>query len=136
MSFSLLYAFREALALVAEEGLEQCWSRHRACMEQFHSGIQQLGLTMLVKDPEIRLPILTAIEIPSDLADDWLSILRFAMEKYKVEIGSGLGSGAGKLLRIAFMGHNAQPETVQLLLKVLGEALQHARLNKTHPAQL
>ena len=33
-----MYGLREGLALLAEEGLEKCWSRHRECAEKLHQG--------------------------------------------------------------------------------------------------
>ncbi len=39
-----IYALREGLAMLAEEGLEQCWARHRRCAERLHKGWWQIGL--------------------------------------------------------------------------------------------
>jgi alanine-glyoxylate transaminase/serine-glyoxylate transaminase/serine-pyruvate transaminase len=33
-----VYALREGLALLAEEGLEKCWDRHRKCADRLHKG--------------------------------------------------------------------------------------------------
>ena len=33
-----VYGLREGLALLAEEGLEKCWERHRKCAERLHKG--------------------------------------------------------------------------------------------------
>ena len=35
---NMLYALREGLAMLAEEGLEACWDRHRHCAEKLHLG--------------------------------------------------------------------------------------------------
>lgn len=135
-SVTLMYALREALALICEEGLENCWARHNLCREQFHKGLAELGLSLLVKDPSIRLPILTTIEIPTEYLNNWKDVCIYAMDTYKVEIASGLGQGNGKLWRVGFMGQNARPETVQLVLKALREGLEHARKNASQHAQL
>ena len=47
---SSIYAMREGIAMIAEEGLEKCWQRHRECAEQLHQGLQDLGLKLLVKN--------------------------------------------------------------------------------------
>ena len=33
-----MYGLREGLALLAEEGLEKCWRRHKECAEKLHQG--------------------------------------------------------------------------------------------------
>lgn len=43
---------------------------------------------------------------------------------YRVEIAGGLGDLAGKTWRIGIMGYNCRPENVQLVLRVLEEALE------------
>jgi len=135
VSTSTLYALREALALLAEEGLENVWQRHKQCMALFHTGLEQLGLKLLVRDALVRLPTITTIEIPDDIAD-WQEVCRYAMNEYKVEISGGLGRGAGKVWRIGLMGYNANPDTVQLVLKVLGESLDKVRMQKHYQAKV
>ena len=55
---------REALAIVAEEGLEHMWARHRAMHERLWRGLSSLGLHPLVQNPEHRLPSVNAIKVP------------------------------------------------------------------------
>jgi len=43
---SNVYALREALRLVAEEGIEARWARHRAVAGDLKAGLQDLGLEM------------------------------------------------------------------------------------------
>ena len=45
---------REGLAMIAEEGLESCWKRHKECAELLHKGVEDLGLKLLVKN-KVRL---------------------------------------------------------------------------------
>ena len=47
--------------------------------------------------------------------------------RYKLEIAGGLGPTAGKVWRIGLMGQNAHPEKVDMVLKVLKEALDHVK---------
>jgi alanine-glyoxylate transaminase/serine-glyoxylate transaminase/serine-pyruvate transaminase len=46
--------------------------------------------------------------------------------RYRVEISGGLGPTVGKVIRVGLMGPNATMENVDLVLKVLREALEHA----------
>ena len=49
---SMVYAMREALTLVAEEGLENCHARHKANAEYFWSELERIGLEPFV-DPSV-----------------------------------------------------------------------------------
>ena len=49
-----MYGLREGLAMVAEEGLENCWRRHRLAADTLQAGLADLGLEMFVPDPKAR----------------------------------------------------------------------------------
>ena len=40
---------REALALLAEEGLENMWRRHAECADQLRAGVQKLGISLYIQ---------------------------------------------------------------------------------------
>ena len=50
-SATLFYALREGLAMVAEEGRENRWERHRLNHQAFVAGIEAMGLSMHVGGP-------------------------------------------------------------------------------------
>jgi len=116
-----MYGLREGLALVAEEGLENCWRRHRLCSEYLQTGIRDLGLEMFVSDPKVRLPTVNTIKIPEGI--DFMAVCGHAMKNHKVEISGGLGPSAGKVWRIGVMGNNANIRTVSQVLDAFKEAL-------------
>lgn len=122
---SSVYALREGLARLADVGLENSWSIHKNCAEMLHEGLQKLGLDLLVKDKEARLPCVTGVVVPSDVK--WKDVTDYAMKKYLVEIAGGLGAQAGKIWRIGLLGYNCTPDNVRLVLRALGEGLEHAR---------
>jgi len=122
---SSMYCLREGLSVVAEEGLEECWMRHKACAELLYEGLKNLGLELFVKDPKLRLPTVTGILVPSDV--DWKAVTSYMMREHRIEISGGLGGSAGRIWRIGLMGYNAQPDNVKRLLRVLKEALEFAR---------
>ena len=66
-----MYALREGLAMVAEEGLENCWRRHRLCADHLHTGLTNMGLELFVSDPSSRLPTVTTIKVMSYLGLDF-----------------------------------------------------------------
>ncbi len=45
--------------------------------------------------------------------------------RHNIEVSGGLGPTVGEVWRIGLMGHNSSATNVQLLLKVLAEALRH-----------
>ncbi|XP_043848460.1 serine--pyruvate aminotransferase isoform X2 [Dromiciops gliroides] len=53
-----LFALRESLALLAEEGLEESWKKHREATAYLHKGLQKLGLQLFVKEPVLRIGLL------------------------------------------------------------------------------
>jgi len=115
-----VYALREALQLVAEEGLEERWERHREMASQLKSGVEELGLE-LNPDDDFWLPSLNAVRIPDSIDDGQL--LAEVQEEYNLEIASGLGDLEGEILRIGCMGYSARPKNVRLVLSALEEAL-------------
>ncbi|XP_038061547.1 serine--pyruvate aminotransferase, mitochondrial-like [Patiria miniata] len=118
-----VYALREGLAMLAEEGLENCWVRHRQCAEMLWAGLEKLGLKLLVTDRSARLPTVTGVMVPQGVA--WKEVTQYMMDKYKIEISGGLGALAGKIWRIGLLGHNCQPYNVEKVLIALKEALSH-----------
>ncbi len=113
-------AMYEALRLVAEEGLEAGWARHRRCAELLWEGLEDLGLALHVQ-PEYRLPSLTTVHVPDSV--DEAEIRRQLMARYNIEISGGLGELKGKVWRIGLMGYSAREENVLLLLAALRRLL-------------
>lgn len=117
---SMVYAIREALTIVAEEGLENRWARHRQVAEAFWEGLGELGLECLVAK-EYRLPSLTTVKVPDGV--DPKAVTKHLVDKYEIEIGNGLGELAGKVWRVGLMGFNSRMEVVCTLLGALKDAL-------------
>ena len=109
-----LYGLHEALVILAEEGIEQSWARHRSNHAALVAGLEALGLSMLVDAPH-RLPQLNAVRVPDTI--DEARVRGRLLEEYNLEIGAGLGALAGKVWRIGLMGHASRKENV---LRVLG----------------
>jgi alanine-glyoxylate transaminase/serine-glyoxylate transaminase/serine-pyruvate transaminase len=113
---NMIYALREALRIIAEEGLEARWARHQLNHRALVAGLEAMGISMLVPEAE-RLPMLNAVRIP-DGADD--KKLRAALLRdFGIEIGGGLGPLAGKIWRVGLMGHSACRRNVMLFLAAL-----------------
>ncbi|WP_423997358.1 pyridoxal-phosphate-dependent aminotransferase family protein [Halorubrum trapanicum] len=115
-----VYALREALRLVAEEGIEERWARHREVAGELKSGLRDLGLEMNAPD-EYWLPSLNAVRVP-DGADDG-AVIDHLLEEYDLEIASGLGDLEGDIWRIGCMGYSARSKNVEYVLAALEDAL-------------
>jgi len=115
-----VYALREALRLVAEEGIEERWARHRAVAGELKSGLQELGLAMNAPD-EYWLPSLNAVRVPDGVDDG--AVIQHLLDEYDLEIASGLGDLAGDIWRIGCMGHSARRKNVEYVLAALEDAL-------------
>ncbi|KYC34967.1 alanine--glyoxylate aminotransferase [Scytonema hofmannii PCC 7110] len=114
---NLYYGLREALRLIAEEGLENCWQRHQKNAEYLWDRLEDLGLTLHVQR-EFRLPTLTTVCIPEGV--DGKAIARQLLNEHNIEIGGGLGELAGKVWRVGLMGFNSRQESVDKFLDALG----------------
>nr|XP_033340517.1 serine--pyruvate aminotransferase, mitochondrial [Megalopta genalis]XP_033340518.1 serine--pyruvate aminotransferase, mitochondrial [Megalopta genalis] len=125
ISSTLLYGLREALAEIAEEGLVERWSRHSAAARRLRQGLELRGLQSYVKNPRYQLSTVITIELPPGVDEE--TIIQRAMNGYRVEIAPGLGSTAGKVLRIGLLGINATFEIVDLVLRALDAGLRNAQ---------
>src|SRR5579875_2250234 len=98
----LYYAMQQGLAAIEEEGLENRWQRHRRASERLIAGLAGLGFEPLVARPEDRIWHLTTVLPPAGV--DQAALRQKLFEKHGIEIASGLGQLAGKILRIGTMG--------------------------------
>ena len=114
------YALYEGLRLVAQEGLQARWERHRRNAQRLWDGLEQLGLQPHVPLTN-RLASLTTVKIPKGV--DAGMVQAKLREDYKIEIAGGLGELKGQVWRVGLMGYSSQPENVSLLLAALGEIL-------------
>ncbi|HLK33111.1 MAG TPA: aminotransferase class V-fold PLP-dependent enzyme [Terriglobales bacterium] len=117
---SMFYALREALALVAEEGIENRWERHRRCHASFVKGIDAMGLRMHVAEGH-RIPTLNTVCVPAGVDD--AKVRKRLLEDQGIEIQGGFGPLAGKVFRIGIMGPLATEDNVEFLLREFRRAL-------------
>lgn len=115
-----VYALREALRIVAEEGLETRWERHSRISAALREGLWALDLDPVVPR-KARLPSLTTARLPGELTpSDVVDTMR---EEYDVEIATGLGAFAEEAIRVGCMGYGARRGPVLQTLGALGETL-------------
>src|SRR5579863_330367 len=117
---SMFYALREALLVVADEGIENRWERHRRCNKVFVKGIEAMGLKMHVPEAH-RIPTLNTVCVPAGV--DEAKVRKRLLDGPGIEIAGGFGPLAGKVFRIGVMGPLATEENVQFFLKEFRNAL-------------
>lgn len=117
-----LYALHESLLILKEEGLQQSWKRHEHNHQALKSGLEALGLSLVVAEQD-RLPQLNAVSIPNGI--DEAAVRKHLLDHYSLEIGAGLGELAGKVWRIGLMGYASRPANVRLCVQALEAALIH-----------
>jgi alanine-glyoxylate transaminase/serine-glyoxylate transaminase/serine-pyruvate transaminase len=117
---SMFYALREALLVIAEEGIENRWDRHRHCHKSFVQGIEAMGLRMHVPEGH-RIATLNTVCVPKGV--DEAKVRRRLLDEPGIEIAGGFGPLAGKIFRIGVMGPLATEEKVHFFLKEFSKAL-------------
>ncbi len=117
---SMIYALREGLRIIQEEGLDRRWSRHRRNARLLWEGLEDLGLELFVPE-EYRLPTLTTVKVPEGVNEAY--VRRRLLEDYNIEIAGGLGALRGRIWRIGLMGYSSRRENVLLLLTALRDIL-------------
>ena len=120
MSSTLVYALREALLMVEEEGLALRQARHERNHRALAAGIDAMGLSLLPPEAE-RLWTLNAVRTPSGV--DEAAVRRTLLTTYNIEVGAGLGPLAGRIWRVGLMGASSTPQTLLQFLAACEGAL-------------
>ena len=123
ISAPLIYALREALVAVEDEGLEARWARHERNHRALAAGLEALGLSLLPPAGE-RLWTLNAVRVPDGV--DEAAVRRRLLDEFSIEIGAGLGPLAGTIWRVGLMGAGSTLANVLLFLTALERVLAAA----------
>jgi len=97
----ILYAYREALSIILEEGLDIRIKRHKICSDALYSSLTAMGFKPFAKEADRSISII-ALNYLAGLDD---KIFRNTLaEKFKVLVAGGFGDLKGKVFRIGCMG--------------------------------
>ncbi|MEO1721596.1 MAG: aminotransferase class V-fold PLP-dependent enzyme [Pseudomonadota bacterium] len=114
---SHIFAMSEALAMIAEEGLERIWTRHAALADAVRAAVTAWaapgGLDFNVTEPSERSHVVTTV-LTGGI--DAKRLRAIAEAKAGLTLGIGLGPFEGTAFRIGHMGHLNPP----MLLGTLG----------------
>ena len=111
-----ILALREALAIIAAEGLSARFARHRAVAEAFRAGLAAVGLTPFTA-PGCLAETLSVVLYPAGVDDD---AFRRELASRGVVVAGGLGPVAGKAFRLGHMGNIGAAEVAAALEAVEG----------------
>lgn len=117
---SMLYALREGVRIVLQEGLEERFDRHRLHEKALIEGIKAMGLK-LFNDVSWKLPMVTCVTIPDGV--DGESVRTMLLEQFGIEIASSFGPLHGKIWRIGTMGYSCRKENILFVLAALEAVL-------------
>jgi len=98
----LLYAYREALTIILEEGLQNVYKRHKICSDALYSGLSAIGLTPYVTKEEDRSITIIALNYLDGLEDK--TFRSTLADKFRVLVAGGFGDLKGKVFRVGCMG--------------------------------
>jgi alanine-glyoxylate transaminase/serine-glyoxylate transaminase/serine-pyruvate transaminase len=99
---NLIYGLREAIGMLAEEGLQNVFLRHERYAEATRCAVRAWGLEILCANPEEYSSSLTAILMPKGYsADEFRKVI---LENFNMSLGNGLGKVADKVFRIGHLG--------------------------------
>ncbi|GAA4274527.1 alanine--glyoxylate aminotransferase family protein [Aquimarina gracilis] len=121
---SSVYALRESLRIVLEEGLENRWKRHQEVHQVLKEKLENLGFRYLV-EKQYRLPNLNSVFLPE--GNDEALIRSKLLNDYNIEVGGGLGAFAGKIWRIGIMGESCTLNHVNMLTSALEDIKEFKR---------
>jgi alanine-glyoxylate transaminase / serine-glyoxylate transaminase / serine-pyruvate transaminase len=99
---NLIFALREALRMLREEGLASVFRRHDRHAEATRAAVRAWGLEIVCEDPREYSSSMTAFFMPEGHNADRLRTL--ILEHFDLSLGTGLSRLAGKAIRIGHLG--------------------------------
>ena len=99
---NLLFALREALRMLHEEGLQNVFSRHDRHGRATRAAVEAWGLDIVCENPREYSSSMTAFFMPDGHDADRFRAL--VLEHFDMSLGVGLSRLAGKVVRIGHLG--------------------------------
>ncbi len=103
-STNLLFGLREALRMLAEEGLPAVFARHRRLAEAARAAVRAWNLEILCERDDEFSPVVTTVVMPGGLDDDADRFRAIVLDRFNMSLGAGLGRLKGRTFRIGHLG--------------------------------
>ncbi|KAF5273960.1 hypothetical protein FQA39_LY01075 [Lamprigera yunnana] len=120
-----LFAVKEGLSEIVEEGLETIWKTHKLNSERLRNGMENIGFIPFINDSKMSLSSVHLFHLPPKV--DLNELINSISEKYDVEFDSEMSPGILPCIKIGIMGYNSRREVVDRILTVLGNTLLYFR---------
>lgn len=98
---NLVWALKESVKLINEEGIEARYDRHTKVSDAINSSLEALGFTLLANEKN-RCTTLSCVLYPEGIND---IEFRSTLAEEGVMVAGGLAAYAGKLFRLGHMGN-------------------------------
>ncbi len=112
---NMVMALLASVEAVLEEGLVECFSRHKRTYHYMREMMGQRKLQFFVENESHRLPMLNTIRVDSKI--DEKAHRQRLLEEFGIEVGGGLGPLAGQVWRVGLMGNGARESSVDALFQ-------------------
>jgi len=122
----LFYVMNKALELLLEEGLEARWRRHQHLAEQLQKDLENLGISLFIKEKKYRLATVTAAVLPDGFSSE--DLRKFLRENYGLMVAGGVGPLRKSMFRIGHMGYSAQNWLVNRVVSGVRDYLQTSKI--------
>ena len=99
---NMLFALKEGLAMLQEEGMQAVFARHARLAEATRRAVQGWGLETVCKDPKYASNTVTAIMTPDGVNAD--QVRNVIYDRFNISLGAGLGNLTAKTFRIGHLG--------------------------------
>jgi alanine-glyoxylate transaminase / serine-glyoxylate transaminase / serine-pyruvate transaminase len=99
---NLIYGLKESLLMLAEEGLDNVFARHKRHSEATRRAARAWDLEIVALDPREYSDSLTALYTPAGhSADEFRQVV---LDRFNMPLGTGLGRLQNKVFRIGHLG--------------------------------
>lgn len=115
---NLIWALKESVRLINEEGIENRYDRHKKVSDAINASIESLGFKILANE-NCRCNTLSDVLYPEGIND---ADFRKVLAEEGAMVAGGLGAYAGKLFRIGHMG-NIDEHTVYSVIAAIERTL-------------
>ena len=110
-----------ACKLIMQEGMENCFARHRSVARYCRDRLEQMNIKLFPAPGATCSPTVTAARVPGHISWEQLDA---RLRARGVVLGNNFGPLAGKVFRVGHMGTQARLETVTAAMDILETALR------------
>lgn len=133
-STTMLYALREGLRVIKEEGIKSRIDRHTKHGKALSLGLKAMGVELFGKE-ENKLPVVTIVKVPEGISEQ--AVRQTMLNQFGIEIAGAFGPLKGKVWRIGSMGYSSRKNNILRVLSALESTLTYfgAKVNKGDAVQ-